>query len=256
MDKLREVFTRLRLILDGAACIKFADPEVKRICVNQWDENKNGDIDIAEAKISRVLPRIFNDNTVIRTFDEFKHFNISPLYDNNFTNCKSLKSISLPKSYTIIKYRDFKGTALEYIEFPDTLTTIGGEAFKEVSTLKEISIPESVTSIGGNAFYGTGISQFVYPPGIINIDGLGNNLNLTYVEIKGRNVTLITGMGDCPLLETLIIRTSIPPETNYWTLRNSKIPNIYVPDESVNAYKTSSSWNKWAASIKPMSEKP
>ena len=61
-------------------------------------------------------------------------------------------------------------------------------------------------------------------------------------------------MGGCPLLETLIIRATIPPTTDYWTFRGSNIPNIYVPDSSVDAYKSSSGWSKWASYIKPISE--
>ncbi len=43
--------------------------------------------------------------------------------------------------------------------------------------------------------------------------------------------------------------------TDYWTLLNApQIPNIYVPDTSVSAYKTASGWSKWAAYIRPISE--
>ena len=254
VDALRNVFTRLELILDGVACIKFADPEVKRICVKNWDDDGNGEINVSEAGVSRILFRIFADNEKIETFDELKYFNITPQFDNNFTNCSRLRSISLPKTYTIIKYQDFKGTSLEHIELPDTLTVINGQAFYEVSTLKDVSIPDSVLTIANSAFSGTGISRFVYPPDIATVDGLGRNPNLTYVEV-GEKATTITGMGSCPLLETLIIRAVTPPATNYWTLLNApRIPNIYVPDTAVSAYKTASGWSKWAAYIKPLSE--
>ena len=58
VDALRNVFTRLELILDGVACIKFADPEVKRICVKNWDDDGNGEINVSEAgwKIQCKLP--------------------------------------------------------------------------------------------------------------------------------------------------------------------------------------------------------
>lgn len=255
VEALRSVFTKLNLIVDGVACIKFADAEVKRICVKNWDDDGNGDINVSEAEVSRILFRVFADNDKIETFDELKYFNVIPQYDNNFTNCSRLRSIALPKTYTTIKYQDFKGTALEHIELPDTLININNQAFYGVSTLKNISLPYSVINISGGAFNGTGISRFIYPPNVTTIDGLGDNPNLTCVEIKGENVTTVSGMGNCPLLKTLIIRTSTPPSTTYWTLQNApKIPNIYVPDTAVDAYKTSSGWSKWAAYIKPISE--
>ena len=75
---------------------------------------------------------------------------------------------------------------------------------------------------------------------------------LTYAEV-GAGTILFSSLGNCPSLETLIIRSVTPPEVNYWTLRNSKIPYIYVPDTSVDAYKSASGWSAWAAYINPLS---
>ena len=114
-----------------------------------------------------------------------------------------------------------------------------------VGALKEISIPDTVTTIESGAFGGTGISEFAYPPHVTAISGLGDMPRLTRVEI-GENAVSVTGMGNCPLLETLIIRATTPPTTDYWTLLNApRIPNIYVPDTAVSAYKTASGWSKW-----------
>lgn len=253
VDALRSVFTRLNLIVDGVACIHFKDAEVKRICVSNWDTDGNGEVNVSEAEAQKTLTKMFAGNTIIKTFDEFKYFNITLIVDGNFVNCTSLKSIALPRSYTVLRYQDFKGTALEHIELPDTLKEIGGNAFEGLVTLKNISIPDSVVTISKNAFSGAGILRFVYPPNITAIDGLGHNPNLTYVEV-GTKATTVTNMGDCPMLETLIVRAVTPPTTDYWTLRNSKIPNIYVPDASVNAYKTASGWSGWATYIKPLSD--
>ena len=43
-------------------------------------------------------------------------------------------------------------SSLTTVELPDTLTTIGDEAFADCVALKTITIPESVTSIGADAF--------------------------------------------------------------------------------------------------------
>lgn len=126
--------------------------------------------------------------------------------------------------------------------------------FLQLWGVEEISIPDTVTTIESGAFGGTGISEFAYPPHVTAINGLGDMPRLTRVEI-GENAVSVTGMGNCPLLETLIIRATTPPTTDYWTLLNApRIPNIYVPDTAVSAYKTASGWSKWAAYIKPLSE--
>ena len=252
MDRLRNVFGKLNLIVEGIPCIRIVDPEVKRICLTSWDFDKDGDISVKEAESATTLFKIFSGNSKIETFEEFKNFkNISTTYDGNFNGCSSLRRISLPESYIGIRHNDFYGTALEHIDLPSTLISISA-AFTDVFTLKEITIPESVTNITGGAFDGTGLSRFVFPKGIKEINGISRMQNLTYVEI-GENAISVTNLSDCPKLVVVIIRAAYPPSTTYWTLRNTPTPNIYVPDASVVAYKESSGWKAWAANIKPLS---
>ena len=66
---------------------------------------------------------------------------------------------------------------------------------------------------------------------------------------------------DCSSLDTLICLSETPPvlgQTNW--LNNTPIRNkngfIYVPDNSVDAYKTASNWSTYADQIKGMSELP
>ena len=53
-----------------------------------------------------------------------------------------------------------------------------------------------------------------------------------------------------------IVFKSINPPTcsndSFWNAMT--IPNIYVPDDSVNAYKTAQYWTKAASKIKPLSQ--
>ena len=46
----------------------------------------------------------------------------------------------------------FDCTAIQAIDLPDSLQTIGNHAFENCTSLKSITIPSSVTSIGYNAF--------------------------------------------------------------------------------------------------------
>ena len=55
-------------------------------------------------------------------------------------------------------------------------------------------------------------------------------------------------------LEVFIMRAVTPPSYAGWTLPDGFSGTIYVPDASVNAYKTASGWSGRASKIKPLSE--
>ena len=64
----------------------------------------------------------------------------------------ALKAVTLPKNIREIPYSLFSNSAIETIEIPSGVTSIGEHAFYTCTKLKEIVIPESVTSIGHGAF--------------------------------------------------------------------------------------------------------
>ena len=57
---------------------------------------------------------------------------------------------------TAIGARAFFGSGLEGITLPDTLETIGSEAFAKCGGLKDLAVPDGVRSIGTGAFRGMG----------------------------------------------------------------------------------------------------
>jgi hypothetical protein len=71
-----------------------------------------------------------------------------------FENCKRLTDINIPDTTRTIEVSAFQGTrSLKTITFPKGLVTIGNSAFQE-SALELVTIPETVTSVGLNAFSG------------------------------------------------------------------------------------------------------
>ncbi len=71
-----------------------------------------------------------------------------------FYNCPDLTTATLEQGMTTVPARIFAGaSALQYIEIPKTVTTIGGRAFNNTG-LTKIEIPSSVTDIKEYAFAG------------------------------------------------------------------------------------------------------
>ena len=66
----------------------------------------------------------------------------------------TLVSIEIPDSVTSIGANAFHGcTSLATVEIPDSVTSIGISAFRDCSSLVTVAIPDSVTTIGQQTFY-------------------------------------------------------------------------------------------------------
>lgn len=95
----------------------------------------------------------------------FYGYEINPAYTN-------LTSVVIPDSVTSIGEQAFRGcTGLKNINLSENLTNIGKGAFSGCINLEGIEIPDSVTSIGDSAFYDCrSITSLTIPNGITNIN--------------------------------------------------------------------------------------
>ena len=59
----------------------------------------------------------------------------------------------------------------------------------------------------------------------------------------------------CSSLKEVTFLHTTPPKYNNTLTGCSSLESIYVPDESVNAYKTATKWSQFASNIKPLSKK-
>jgi len=137
---------------------------------------------------------------------------------------------------------------------PNTVTTIGEYVFRNCSGLKSITIPDSVTSIGNNAFYGCrGLTSLTIPDSVTTIgEGAFSYCSgLTSVTIPD-SVTSIGNyvFSSCTNLTTITIHATTPPTLGSDAFyMSNKINKIYVPAESVEAYKAANRWSTKASII-------
>lgn len=80
-------------------------------------------------------------------------------------------------------------------------------------------------------------------------------LNITYGEVPATVNNLNSTFLGCDKLQVLVVKPITPPSVSSF-LNADFSGRIYVPNESVEAYKTASGWSAYANQIKPMSELP
>ena len=149
--------------------ILFADPNVKAICVANWDKNSDGELSKAEAAAVTTLGTVFKNKTDITSFDEFQYFTgLTAVEADAFYNA-SLTSIVLPNTITEIKKRAFSRTRLTSIQFPEGLTTIGERAFDNAESLEYVKFPQSLEKIDYYAFQATAIRHIFIPQNVTYI---------------------------------------------------------------------------------------
>ena len=143
---------------------------------------------------------------------------VQSLGERVFENCSGLTSATLPKGLKSIPASLFwKCSALAEVVLPDSLEIIGGAAFKECASLTQISLPEGLSVLSGGAFDGSGLKEMVLPSTLTQI---GDN-------------ALAGSVIHCPIKEPISVK---------YPSRDARNTVLYVPEESVDAYRNASGW--------------
>ena len=210
----------------------------------------------------------FGANIVSNTYDAEKECwvikfdgDVTTIGEHAFLYCESLTSVTIPDSVTTIGYEAFYGcSSLTSVTIGDSVTTIGTQAFSGCDSLTSVTIGDSVTKIGWNAFRGcSSLTSVTIPDSVTTIGehAFRNCESLTSVTI-GNSVTTIgeSAFRDCRSLTGVYCKATTPPSLGSYAFKYYNYGyyynigcDIYVPTESVEAYKSASGWSDYKSYI-------
>ena len=182
---------------------------------------------------------------------------VSSIGELAFYNCVCLASLTIPNSVSSIGWSAFSGCLgqliidskvieencisgpAEYVQgmkfssiiIGENVTKIGAYVFNNCSSIENLTISNSVTSIGKYTFYGCSNIRSVTIPN-----------NVAFINLAA--------FYNCSNLTSVYCNAIKPPHGDeYMFTNNASGRTIYVPTQSVEAYKNASYWSKYASYI-------
>ena len=156
---------------------------------------------------------------------------VTSLGKSAFTNVSTLNSVTIDyaSNATLGQYV-FSGSSITSLTIGSNPTSIGDNMFSTCTGLTTLVIPSNISSIGGYAFNScSGLTSLVIPS---NISSIGNR-----------------AFFDCSGLTSITVHSTTPPTLGYSVFDNTNDCPIYVPSESVDAYKAASRWSNYKSRI-------
>lgn len=261
VQALRNMFKRLVLNITGNYYVRFKDAEFQRLVVAKWGDR----VGVTQAQLDRITDfsgNFVNGNTKIDDLSDFgeKFVNVKSFAQRTFENCTSLSKIGLPSDgmaldgvntfyntaldehgidlsrITLVVYQTFAKCKFVHVFIPNTLHFDGGNQWAENDRMISIELEEGHTNV---------------PPYLCEKSPLLETVILPSTIMKiGQSL-----LHSCNSIKYIVCKAIIPPTLsgNFGYITSSSY-NIYVPDASVETYKTASVWSQYVSKIKPMSE--
>jgi hypothetical protein len=160
---------------------------------------------------------------------------VTSIAEKAFLNQPYLTGVTIPSNVKSVGRMAFANTGMSALTLSEGIETLGDGAFKANLQLRTVIIPNSVKQLVGDTFYTNRINTLVIGSGVTSIGAMC----FQRASVTGSTIT--------------VLATTPPTIVN-----NSPIfegwddAPIYVPAGSLNLYKTTSGWNRYASQIRAL----
>lgn len=192
---------------------------------------------------------------------------ITYLPQGTFNGCKNLETVTLPTTLETIEYNAFSNSGLTSIFIPKGVTNISSTSFNYCGKLSTISVSDENTTYDSrnncNAIIQTatnqilrGTSNTIIPNTATSIgDNAFNDINSLTSIVIPESVTSIGlyAFYTCNSLAEVVCKAKVAPQLKSEAFSNDILSKatLYVPEESVESYKTDGEWKKFS-DIQPL----
>lgn len=153
----------------------------------------------------------------------------------------------------IMGYAFYDCRKLERVILPNGVVSIAGSAFADCRAMTHIELPAGLKRLGVRTFQTCSkLTYLVFKEGFesttnYSIQGCGN---LEIVDFPSTTISLNSNsITSCTALKKIIVRATTPPRATNPLFGSIGEAKIYVPAESVEAYKSATNWSVYADRI-------
>ena len=169
---------------------------------------------------------------------------------HNCPNLEEVEGLELIGENSIFN-ASFSSTNLKSIRIPSNIISVGG--FWDNKNLSEVIIDEGVRAINGRFASGTAVTSISIPSSVTSVaDGVLCDCNqLSCITISSGVTSISSSFNNDSSIETVYVGAIVPPALSDSFDSISRDAVIYVPESSLEDYKSASGWSDFSDMLVP-----
>ena len=185
---------------------------------------------------------------------------VTSMGDNCLGDCPNLRRVTLPESLEVLGANALFGCALlREVNIPEGITELCSGLFQGCESLESVVLPSRLKTVGDFAFEGcTSLTEIDLPATVthVNQSAFAYCYSLERAVVRNEHLKQIQGsaFAYCPSLTRLELHSVEPPQLPELNIFDGcgEMVGVYVPTESLEAYRCDAAWSTYADYLRPL----